>query len=1072
MLMLYSILTFAQQKTVTGKVVDPQGQPVPFATVRIKGARGGVSADADGNFSIKATTTQTLVISGAGIVLKEVPIGEGNALVIQVTRQNSSLDEVVVTALGVRRSRNSLPYAAQQISGDEVNKTITTNVVNNLSGKVAGLQITASNAMGGASNVILRGWRSLTQSNQALFIVDGVPYDNSTTTGGGYDFGNATQDINPDDIASVSVLKGAAASALYGTRGNNGVILITTKRGSDRKTMGVLASFGVGVGSPDPSTLPSYQTQYGEGYDATANGFISEAVPWAGGGTTPITIAPTPDDAGTGPVYDKSPVYQWDAFSPTNANFHKATPWQPAQHHNPTDYFVTPTTTTEDILVLGGDEKGTFKFGYTRDDERGYIPNSSIKKNLFDLLGTYNFSKRVSIEAGLNFANTDATNRYLYQYTAASNPMTDFRQWWPTNLNIKELKNDYFTSQTNATWNWQDNGSYQNNSLNNIGRPAYHDNPYWFSYHNPEDDNRNRYTGHVRGNITLTDWLSVSGTVSDDSYNSLIEQRADIGSQAPSFYSRQNSSYSERNYNLIFNVNKNLGTDFNLKGLLGGNIQDDQITSIFATTTGGLVVPGFWSISNSLNSPAAPVETDQRKEINSLFAGATLSWKNMVTLDGTIRRDESSTLPKSNNTFYYPSVSGNFVFSKLMPDAQWLSYGKVWVNYAQVGGDAPYYSVYNTYTLNTPLNGQAVINGTTVLPNSTLVPESNKTWETGLDLSFLNGRLGVTADYYHSVQDHQILPTNVSQATGYVSYSVNGGSIQNQGIEASLDLVPVKTRNFIWDVKVNWSKNYNKVLSLYGGQSSYAVANLQNSIQIVAEVGKAYGIIRGTDYKYAANGQRTIDPNGYYEWNSNPLSDIGHIQPDWHGGIENSFTLGNWSLGFLIDVQQGGSVYSLDMDYGSFSGLYPQTAGYNDLHNPLRAELANGGGVILKGVLDDGKTANTTRILENLGEGSWTYGSGEGVGSQANRQFVYSASYIKLREAGITYAIPQKTLESLHSIKGIDLSLAGRNLWIIHKDEPYADPEQGQSAGNGSVGFQNGAYPSMRTLNFILKVKF
>ena len=248
MLMLLSTLTFAQQKVVTGKVVDAQGQPVPFATVRIKGARGGVSADADGNFSIKATAAQTLVISGAGIMLKEVPVGEGSSLVIQVTRQNSSLDEVVVTALGVRRSRNSLPYAAQQISGDEITKTITTNVVNNLSGKIAGLQITASNAMGGASNVILRGWRSLTQSNQALFIIDGVPYDNTTTTGSGYDFGNATQDLNPDDIASMSVLKGAAASALYGTRGNNGVILVTTKRGSDRKTTGVLASFGFGVG--------------------------------------------------------------------------------------------------------------------------------------------------------------------------------------------------------------------------------------------------------------------------------------------------------------------------------------------------------------------------------------------------------------------------------------------------------------------------------------------------------------------------------------------------------------------------------------------------------------------------------------------------------------------------------------------------------------------------------------------------------------------------------------------------------------------------------------------------------
>jgi hypothetical protein len=264
----------------------------------------------------------------------------------------------------------------------------------------------------------------------------------------------------------------------------------------------------------------------------------------------------------------------------------------------------------------------------------------------------------------------------------------------------------------------------------------------------------------------------------------------------------------------------------------------------------------------------------------------------------------------------------------------------------------------------------------------------------------------------------------------------------------------------------------NKVLSLYGGQPSYNIASLQNGLQFVAEVGKPYGIIRGTDYKYAANGQRTIDPNGYYEWNSNTLSDIASIQPNWTGGMENSFTFGNWSFGFLIDMQQGGQVYSLDMDYGSFSGLYPRTAGYNDLKAPLRAELANSGGIILKGVLDDGKSQNTTRIEENLGDGSWTFGSGNGVGSETNKQFVYSASYIKLREAGLTYSLPKKALDGLHSIKGLSLSLSGRNLWIIHKNIPYADPEQGQAAGIASVGFQNGAYPSMRTANFIVKVNF
>ena len=441
-LLLCSMLTLAQQKTVTGRVVDPQGQPVPFATVKIKGARGGVSADQDGNFNIKVSPSQILIVSGAGIAPKEVPVGESSNLSIQVDRKSNSLDEVVVTALGVKRSRNSLPYAAQQIQGDDLNKTVTTNVVENLSGKVSGLEITASNAMGGSPNVILRGFRSLTQNNQALFIVDGVVYDNTSVTGNtkgngtsssGVDYGSVLADLNPDDIASMTVLKGAAASALYGSRGSNGVILVTTKRGSARKGLGVSATFGISVSSPDPSTLPSYQLQYGEGYDGTLGGFNYFAMPWSNNPNTPI--AATGDDAATGPLYDKSlQVYNWDAFSPTDPNFHKTTAWQPAAHHNPQDYLVTPITGTESIIVTGGSDKGTYKFGYTRDDEKGYLPNSSIKKNLFDLLTTYNITNKITLETGLNYANESAINRYLYQYTATTNPMTDFRQWWPSNV--------------------------------------------------------------------------------------------------------------------------------------------------------------------------------------------------------------------------------------------------------------------------------------------------------------------------------------------------------------------------------------------------------------------------------------------------------------------------------------------------------------------------------------------------------------------------------------------------------------------------------------------------------------
>lgn len=1077
-LLLCQAMSFAQLRLTSGRVTDQQNTPIPFVTVRLKGAKIGTAADGDGKFSIRAKPGDILIITGAGFDAKEVQVDATGTILVQINRKESSLTEVVVTALGVKRSRNSLPYAAQQISGDDVAKSLTTNVVNSLSGKIAGLQITASNAMGGSTNAVLRGFRSLTQSNQALFVIDGVPYDNTITTGGGYDFGSAASDLNPDDIASFSVLKGAGASALYGSRGINGVILITTKKGLNRNGATVSASFGVSAGSPDKSTLPTYQTQYGEGYDATKNGFYNETMPWLPSGNS-VLVPITNGDAATGPTYDPSlKVYNWDAFAPNDPNYHKATPWQAAANHNPTDYFVTPVSTNENILVQSGGDNGTFKFSYSRADEKGYMPNSSIQKNLFGVNASRNVSKILSFEGGLNYVNENAVNRGLYQYTAATNPMTDFRQWWPSNVNIKSLKNDYFAGSPhlNETWNWQNDGSYQNNSLAGIGRPAYHDNLYWFAYQDPEGDGRNRYTGHAKFNLAVTDYLSVTGTASEDYYNQLIEQRNDIGSQATSFYSRQNTTFNETNYNLLINFNKNLTNDFNLKALLGGNLQKDETSSVYSTTNGGLIQPGFWSISNSLATPAAPTETDKRKEIQSVYGQATLSYRDMITLDGTLRRDATSTLPANNNSYYYPSVSGNFIFSKLMPSVNWLNYGKAWVNYAQIGGDAPIFSVNNTFQLNTPIHGMALQNPTldinlnAVNNNLSLVPEKNNTYEVGLDMQFLDSRVGLTVDYYHSVQKNEILPITVSSASGYNLYSVNGGAVQNQGIEATLTLAPIKTPEFAWNMIVNWSKNMNKVLSLYGGQPSFVIAGLQNSIQIVAEVGKPYGIIRGTDYQYL-NGKRAIDGNGLYIQNPNTLSDIGSIQPSWIGGLTNSFTYKNFTFSFLIDVHQGGQVYSLDMDYGSYSGLYPRTAGYNDKGIGVREPLANGGGIILNGVLADGKTPNTTRIYENMTGGTYTFGSNT-PGGEANSQFVYSASYIKLREAALTYSLPRKIMDGIRPIKGIDLSLSGRNLWIIHKNLPYADPEQGQAAGNASIGFQNGAYPVMRMLNFIVKVKF
>ncbi|HEY4111110.1 SusC/RagA family TonB-linked outer membrane protein [Puia sp.] len=1075
----------AQKRAITGKVVDSIGNPIPNVTVRLRSARGGVTTGEDGTFHISALPTDDLLISNIGFQPQEVRIGNRENLTITLGRLNTTLNEVVVTALGIRRSHNSLPYSTQQITGGEITKTPSSNFVDNLSGKVAGLQVTSSNTMGGSNNVILRGVRSLTQSNQALFVVDGVPYDNTNQSRNQYDLGNSVSDINPDDIESMSVLKGAAASALYGSRGSNGVILITTKKGSKRKGIGVTVNAGVTTGTPDQSTLPSYQLQYGQGYGSQGVADAGNANPYfywqktAFSNGQPVQIVQTDVDQATGPAYDKNlMVYNWDAFSPGNPNYGKATPWMPAAHNKPTDYFNTPLSNVLSVSADGGDDKGTFRLGYTRTNDKGYLPNSNQRKTLLNMSATYNLNEKLSVGGQINYSDEAAVGRYAYGYGGGNgtqiNPMTDFRQWWQTNADLNALKSDFFRTLTNVTWNWQ-TASYLQNTTGSLVKPNFHDNPWWVRYKNFETDSRSRYTGNVFANYKPTSYLNVLARVSLDSWNQMQEFRYDVGSYGTPSYGRYNGSFTETNYDLLINFNKDLTPDFNLKALLGGNIRQDVNQSISASTNGGLVVPGFFALTNSVNTPNAPSESYSLKEVDGIFAGATLSYKDMITLDGTLRRDKSSTLPNANSSFYYPSVSANWVFSKLIPEAQQvLNYGKVWVNYAAVGGDAPVYYTKNTYTAGTPFNGQTVFSTPSSNFNPTLVPEQNHTYEAGAELSFLHSRIGLTLVYYNSKQSNEILPITVSSSSGYSTFYVNGGTVQNIGQEITLNLVPVKTRDFTWNMTINWSHNKNKAISLYAGQPSYVVSTYQNAVQVAAEVGKSVGIIRGTDYQYL-NGKRLIDDNGLPVKSTNKLSDIGNINPDWLGGINNSLSYKSFALSFLIDIRHGGDVYSLDQDYGASGGLTPHSAGFNSNHVGVRAPLAQGGGYLFTGLTADGKPNTKLADGSDINTGKYLYSS---LFAEAAKTFIYDASFVKLREVAITYTLPAKTIAKMGVVKGMEFSLSGKNLWIIHKNLPDSDPEQGvavgsgNSAQNGSQGFQSGAYPVFRTFGANVRVRF
>ncbi|MBZ4190682.1 SusC/RagA family TonB-linked outer membrane protein [Niabella beijingensis] len=1060
LLLVGNFLLWAQTKTITGTVKDESGNVIPFATVSEKGTKNAVSADDQGNFTITGKPGTVLEVSATGFQTRSQEVTTTPVNIVLTAGQGQTIQEVVVTAMGQTRTRNQVPFAAQQISGEQVSATRTNNFVNNLSGKVAGLEIRQNNSMGGSSNIILRGMKSITGNNQALFVVDGVPYSNSndnssdqTTGRGGYDYGNGASDLNPDDIETITVLKGAASSALYGSRGANGVIMITTKKA--KKGLGITLNTGFGIGIVDKSTFAKYQKEYGAGYGSyygpDGETYFNE-FDVNGDGVNDLVV-PTTEDASYGAPFDPNLlVYQWNAFDKTSPYYKKATPWVGAQN-DPSSFFEKAFSSNQSILLNGGSDRGGFKLGYTRNDDKGILPNGRLAKNLLSFGGSYNINDKLTASIDGNFSNVEGKGRYGTGYDD-KNLMTNFRQWWETNVDVKELKAAYDRTHKNTTWNWAD-PSTESGLV-----PIFWDNPYFTRYQNYESDSRNRIFGNVQLSYKVTDWLNLIGRVGLDSYSELQEERQAVGSIGIPSYRRINRGRTETNFDFLANFNKELSTDFDLKGLLGTNIRREHQTSINAVTNGGLAIPGIYSLSNSLNPLVAPVEFDGKREVDGVFANATLTWRNMLTLDGSIRRDASSTLKKGNNVYYYPSASLGFAFSELLKDATWLSYGKFRANYAEVGNDAPMQIIYDVYNILPPFDGRPQ---STLPPRknfSDLLPERTKSTELGLEMSFLQNRVGFDLAYYNAKSINQIIPLPVSSATFYGFKYMNAGTISNKGIELSVNGRPVRTSDFTWDVVLNWSKNKNNVEKLYGDNDNFVLASFQGGVSLNATVGQPFGTIRGDNFVYT-NGQKTVGEDGYYLFSPTSNEVIGNPNPDWIGGLRNSFRYKNLSLSFLIDVRKGGDVYSLDMSYGLQTGLYPETAGLNDQGKPLRNSLEEGGGVVLPGVTEDGKP-NTTRVLND----NDLYGA---YFPQA--AFIYDASYVKLREALLSYSFPNQLFNSGKFFKGIDVSLIGRNLWIIHKNVPYADPEEGISSGN-LQGYQGGAYPTVRTITLNFKFKF
>lgn len=1067
-------LLFAQEKTVTGNVTDADGFPI--SDVSVKSSSGEeVFTDLDGNYSISANQGDTLTIESLGLEVVKVTVGASDVYNAQLKATGAiELQGAVVTALGITREKRSLGYATQEVSGEKISATPVANFADALQGEVAGLEISGSQTMGASSNMVVRGWKSITGNNQALVVIDGTPINNGTynatsqqTGRGGFDFGNAASDINPNDVETVNVLKGAAATALYGSRGANGVIMITTKKGKKNKAIGVEVFNSFTVGTADKKTLPNYQTRYGAGYGpfygTSGEDYFDDYFDINGDGVADLTV-PFYEDASYGGEFDPNlMVYHWNSLFPQLPTYRQPAPWV-AGKNTPNSIWEKSITFNNSASFSGSNEDGSFRLSFTHFNQKGNLVNSKLLRNTIDFSGEYNLTKDLKANANITYTSNKGRGRYGTGYSG-DNPMQAFRQWWQMNVDMDGQREAYELTGQNLSWN----ATSADNTT-----PLFTDNYFFMRYQNYESDSRNRYFGNTALTYDFNDWLSLMGRFTFDNYDELREERVAVGSTNDVFgaaltggYSMFKQTVSENNYDAIVTINKDLSERFNLDANIGWNLRVRTRNSFFGATSGGLIVPGLYTLSNSQNTLSASdmAQLDYKYMVDGEYARAGLGFDKMIYVEGSVRSDRSSALPIDNNRYTYWSGSGSFVFSELsaLKSSSWLNFGKIRGNYAEVGNDTDPLSVFDIYSLNASFGTAASAFNPTTINNSNLKPERTKGWELGLEMSMFKNRVGFDLSYYNNRTFDLITNIVTTGSAGMLGAKANVGDVTNKGIELSLKLNPIRTNDFKWDISANWAKNTNEVVKLAGDSKYYALTTLQGGMEFGAELGQPLGVLVGTDYMYdEVTGERIVGANGY--WKKAPgKKTIGNVNPDWTGGLRNTFSYKDISLSFLIDFQQGGNVFSLDTYYGYATGLYDFTAGINELGNPIRWLPEDGGGVILQGVKEDG-TPNDIRA-----DASW-YANPWGYARAANSEHIYDASYVKLRNLTLSYQIPEKLIKNSF-INKMTFSVIGRNLWIIHKNVPYSDPEAGLSAGNFR-GYLSGAHPSIKEIGASLKIEF
>ncbi|MGB1031645.1 MAG: SusC/RagA family TonB-linked outer membrane protein, partial [Flavobacteriales bacterium] len=882
LLLLVACFSFSKveaQSSVNGVVLGKiDNTPIPGVNVIIKGSNKGTTTDIDGKFSLEvASMSDTLSFSSIGY--KTLYLLPSQAETVHLEEDLVLLDDIVVTAIGISREKKSLGYAMATLDPQEIQQNRDPNFVTTLSGKVSGVQVSkTSGGPGSSSRVVIRGNSSLSGNNQALFVVDGIPIDNTTNgTGGmwgGIDYGSPISDLNPDDIESITVLKGPNAAALYGSRASNGVVVITTKSGMKRNGIGV--SFNSSTSIETAYIVKEFQNEYGAGSNGLFE-YNEDGLPFFN--TSLLAKS-------WGPRMQDQRYVDWDGVTRTYS----------AQPDNYKDFFDVGRTFTNNLALEGGNETSTFRLSFTDLNNKGINPNTSFKRTSISLRGTSQLSEGFSADAKVNFVSNRAENRVNQSDGRGAGRNFNFM---PRNVSIASLE-DYKDAAGQekvwyTPWAWQSN-------------------PYWVAYENLNEDQRNRMVGLVRLNYQITPKLSIMGRTGLDYYGERRNSRIGAGSFQNIYgdYTDMWINFSERNSDFLLVYNTDINENFKFGANFGGN----RMYRMYEQTSSSverLSVPNFYHPEFD-DTPATEIGYNlSEKRINSLLFSAQLAYKEFLFVDVTGRNDWSSTLPDDHNSYFYPSVSTSWVFSRQLDiEGKRFSFGKIRTSWAQVGNDADPYQLSLTFGSNGSFNGRPIVGVNPTLPLSNLVPEITNSFEIGTDLSFFLNRLTIDATYYKAITKNQILGADVSSATGFSNAIINAGEIQNQGLEFLIQGQPIFKNSFKWNSTINLSFNRSEVLNLTDGLDNFLLGE-QWGVSIEARPGQPYGDIVGIPIARDDNGNPQLNANGTFVKGEREV--LGNVNPDWLMGVCNQFEYKRWKLGFLVDIKKGGDIYSASNMY-------------------------------------------------------------------------------------------------------------------------------------------------------------